>query len=254
MLRPGSIIRVRRGIRWARLSTHGQTHKSLFGGGWVRFGVTILLVADYLEKTSIDLAFVVKGLHERGWLLGTSGNLSAVVSTEPLRLAITASGIDKGQLTSKDIVLIDEDTRVVSETNAKPSDESKLHVTVVKRLDAGAVIHTHSVWNTILSDLFASQGGLKIENYEMLKGLRGVKTHEHCEWLPIIDNLQDMTTLAMSMEKVLHKHPSAHGVLLRRHGLYTWGSDLTEAKRHVEILEFLLETVGRTLELNRYQA
>jgi methylthioribulose-1-phosphate dehydratase len=34
-------------------------------------------------------------------------------------------------------------------------------------------------------------------------------------------------------------------LLLRGHGLYTWGSDLAEAKRHVEILEFLLEVVGR---------
>ena len=80
----------------------------------------------------------------------------------------------------------------------------------------------------------------------MLKGLEGVLTHEHQEWLPVIENSQDMTALARSVEETLTTHPNSHGFLLRRHGLYTWGKDLSEAKRHVEILEFLLEVMGRT--------
>lgn len=80
----------------------------------------------------------------------------------------------------------------------------------------------------------------------MLKGLEGVVTHEHREWLPIIENSQDMHSLAQDVEKVLVEHPEAHGFLLRRHGMYTWGKDISEAKRHVEILEFLLEVIGRT--------
>jgi methylthioribulose-1-phosphate dehydratase len=55
-----------------------------------------------------------------------------------------------------------------------------------------------------------------------------------------------MTSLAGSVEETLKEHPDAHGFILRRHGLYTWGKDLSEAKRHVEILEFLLEVMGRT--------
>jgi methylthioribulose-1-phosphate dehydratase len=80
----------------------------------------------------------------------------------------------------------------------------------------------------------------------MLKGLDGIATHEHREWLPIIENAQEMATLAVTVEEVLTAHPAAHGFLLRRHGLYTWGRDLAEAKRHVEIFEFLLEVIGRT--------
>jgi methylthioribulose-1-phosphate dehydratase len=86
-----------------------------------------------------------------------------------------------------------------------------------------------------------------IEGYEMLKGLHGVNTHEHREWVPIIENSQDMLALADSIGDTLQKHKNAHGFLLRRHGLYSWGSDLAQAKRHIEILEFLLEALGRTL-------
>ena len=84
----------------------------------------------------------------------------------------------------------------------------------------------------------------------MLKGLEGVRTHEHREWLPIVENDQDMARLSGVVRDVLEQHPEAHGFLLRRHGLYTWGNDLPEAVRHVEILEFLLEVVGRGSQLS----
>jgi methylthioribulose-1-phosphate dehydratase len=203
---------------------------------------------DFPEVAS-RLAAIAKGFHTRGWMLGTSGNLSAVVQREPLRLAMSPSGVDKGELTADQMLTIDEHARIVNRDSGKPSDESLLHIRVVKERGAGAVLHTHSVWNTILSDLYAADGGVKITGYEMLKGLQGVKTHDHSEWLPIIDNSQDMPSLAESIARTLDEHQNAHGFLLRRHGLYAWGETLDQAKRHVEILEFLLETMGRTLHL-----
>ncbi len=198
-----------------------------------------------------SLATIAKGFHVRGWLLGTSGNLSAVVSREPLQLAMSPSGVDKGELTAAKVLLIDEQGQMLSDHGAKPSDETLLHLQIVKDRQAGAVLHTHSVWNTILSDLYATQRGISIEGYEMLKGLDGVRTHEHREWLPIIENSQDMTSLANTIAETLSRNPNAHGFLLQRHGLYSWGVDLQQAKRHIEILEFLLETLGRTLEVKR---
>jgi methylthioribulose-1-phosphate dehydratase len=82
-----------------------------------------------------------------------------------------------------------------------------------------------------------------------LKGLQGVRTHEHAELLPIVENSQDMPALADTISETLSKHKNAHGFLLRRHGLYSWGDNLAQAKRHIEILEFLLETIGRTLRI-----
>ena len=200
---------------------------------------------EVFGEVAEGLAGVAKGFHARGWLLGTSGNLSAVVQREPLRLAMSPSGVDKGELTADQVLSIDENTRIISAHDSKPSDESLLHIRIVKERGAGAVLHTHSIWNTILSDLYASEGGVAIEGYEMLKGLQGVRTHEHTEWLPIIENSQDMPALADAVGKTLSEHKKAHGFLLRRHGLYSWGDTLAQAKRHIEILEFLLETMGR---------
>jgi len=206
-------------------------------------------MADDFSKLASNLATVAKSFHGRGWLLGTSGNLSAVVQREPLRLAMSPSGVDKGELTPDQMLTIDENARIVDHDFGKPSDESLLHIRIVKERGAGAVLHTHSVWNNILSDLYASERGVTISGYEMLKGLQGVRTHEHSEWLPIIDNSQNMPALAESIAQTLSEHSGAHGFLLRRHGLYSWGETLAQAKRHIEILEFLLETMGRTLHI-----
>jgi len=206
-------------------------------------------MANDFPELAANLAAIAKSFHGRGWLLGTSGNLSAVVQREPLRLAMSPSGVDKGELTPDQMLTIDENARIVNQVFGKPSDESLLHIRIVKERGAGAVLHTHSVWNTILSDLYASEGGVTIRGYEMLKGLQGVRTHEHSEWLPIIDNSQDMPVLAESIAQTLNEHPNAHGFLLRRHGLYSWGETLAQAKRHIEIIEFLLETMGRTFHI-----
>jgi methylthioribulose-1-phosphate dehydratase len=181
--------------------------------------------------------------YARGWVLGTSGNFSAVLSRPPLRLAITSSGVDKGSLSPEQIVEIDERGKVLA-GSGRPSAEANLHLAIVRIRGAGAVLHTHSIWSTILSDA-AGEEGVIIEGYEMLKALNGVDTHEHREWLPILENTQDWARAVPRVEAVLTQHPQVHGFLIRRHGLYTWGRDLEEARRQVEALEFLFEVMGR---------
>jgi methylthioribulose-1-phosphate dehydratase len=174
----------------------------------------------------------------RGWVLGTSGNFSAVVSRTPLALAITRSGTHKGELTREDILQLD-DRGAVMAGNGVPSAETKLHLEIIAKRGAGAVLHTHSIAATRLSD--SHPAGFEISGYEMLKGLTGVTTHEHREWIPVLENDQDMLRLAAEVRRVLDEHAACHGFLLRRHGLYTWGATLPDAVRHIEILEFLLE-------------
>jgi methylthioribulose-1-phosphate dehydratase len=194
---------------------------------------------------SEHLIEVAREFHKRGWALGTSGNFSTVIDREPLRLGITASSVDKARLSPEQILEIDAEGKMLHAGPGRPSAETLLHIAIVRARDAGAVLHTHSVWSTVLSDYHIGRGGFFIEGYEMLKGLEGVRTHEHREWIPILENSQDMEALASETRRTLQENPGIHGFLIRRHGMYTWGRDLGEAARHVEILEFLLESVGR---------
>jgi methylthioribulose-1-phosphate dehydratase len=132
--------------------------------------------------------------------------------------------------------------------DGRPSAETALHVEIVRVRGAGAVLHTHSIWSTVLSARGLPAAGLAIEGYEMLKGLEGVSSHEYREWIPVLENDQDMGRLSARVRQLLAEQPACHAFLLHRHGLYTWGRTLPDAVRHVEILEFLLEAVGRTEE------
>src|SRR5262249_52660905 len=182
-----------------------------------------------------ELGNIGRDFYARGWALGTSGNFSARLSRDPFRLAITASAVHKGAIRAAHVLVIDQRAARLGKSAGRPSAEALLHVTVARLRDAGAVLHTHSVWSTILSDLHAADGGLTLTGYEMLKGLEGVQTHEHAEWIPILENDQDMARLAARVEATLGEHPAAHAFLLRQHGLYTWGDDLCPARRHPEI-------------------
>jgi methylthioribulose-1-phosphate dehydratase len=191
---------------------------------------------------------------QKGWSLGTSSNYSVVLSRHPwekMELLITASGKDKGKLTRDDFVRVGADGRPTLPNQPKSSAETLLHVVAAEQPDVGAVLHTHSVWGTLLSDHFFGQGGFEINGYEMLKGLDGVTTHEHTQWVPIFENTQHIPDLAEQVREAFADadRPLRHGYLIRRHGLYTWGRDLEEARRHIEIFEFLFEVTARRLML-----
>jgi methylthioribulose-1-phosphate dehydratase len=191
-------------------------------------------------------------LWSRGFSLGTSSNYSLVVKREPLELLITASGKDKGHLARQDFVVVDRQGKPTSPGQPKSSAETLLHTVVAEFPNVGAILHTHSVWATVLSDLFFEQGFVEIAGYEMLKGLAGVTTHEHAWRMEIFENTQEIPRLAEMVRERLSDpgRPLTHGYLIRKHGLYTWGCDLAEARRHIEIIEFLLECTARRLQLS----
>lgn len=207
------------------------------------------------------LRAVGREFHGRGWSLGTSSNYSVILGREPLELLVTASGKDKSALGRDDFVRVDAQGRVVDGSDRRSSAETLLHCTIAELVPSvGAVLHTHSPWATILSaaDLppGAAVGNLRIAGYEMLKGLEGITTHDTHEDVPIFANTQDMRELS---ERIRSRfagldfraagRPPLHGFLIARHGLYTWGRDLAEARRHIEIYEFLFECVARARSL-----
>src|SRR5436189_5930547 len=77
-----------------------------------------------------QLSEVGKGFYDRGWVLGTSGNFSTVLDRDPIRLAITATGLDKGRLLPGQFLEIDESSNVLR-GEGKPSAETLLHIEIV---------------------------------------------------------------------------------------------------------------------------
>ncbi|MEU4795679.1 methylthioribulose 1-phosphate dehydratase [Streptomyces sp. NPDC023327] len=187
-----------------------------------------------LEEAGAVLAAEAARFASFGWMRGTSGNLSLVLSRDPLRLAVTASGRDKGELTPSDVVVTDGEGAAVGP--GRPSAEAALHARVARLTGAGAVVHVHTVASVVMGQ--RSPGGIPFEGLEMLKGL-GHPTHEVSVTLPVIANSQDMTELGDRLEAALT--PGMPAVVVAGHGIYVWGSDPREARHRAEVVEWLLE-------------
>jgi methylthioribulose-1-phosphate dehydratase len=174
----------------------------------------------------------------RGWTPATSGNFSMRLDQD--RVAITESGAAKGFLTEKQILVVDREGLAI-EPGKRPSAETALHWEAYDRDSAtGAVVHIHSLAATVLTRLLAGESTLVLEGYELSKAFAGTSSHSTRLELPVLENDQDTRALAQRARAALKPAGAVPGYLIRGHGAYTWGRDMTEALRHAEALEFLL--------------
>lgn len=175
---------------------------------------------------------------QKGWCPATGGNMS--VRLDENQCLITESGKDKGSLQAGDLLLVDIATNHVP-SGRIPSAETGLH-TLLYRCDPriGAVLHTHSVKATVLSSVETGPE-LALQGYEMQKSLAGQKSHLDRVVIPIFDNDQDIAALAQKVAAHAEIDALRYGFLVRGHGLYCWGDSVTEARRHLEGLEFLFQ-------------
>lgn len=177
-------------------------------------------------------------LSSKGWLPATSGNLSVKVSGQPLTIAVTRSGADKQQLQDGDVLLVDEHQQLLYPSTFKPSAETVVHIELYKALGCGAVLHVHTIYNNLASDLDFEQGHVKFSGHELLKALNHWEVDASLE-VPIVENHHDIPALAQAVRGAVK--PGVPAVLVRRHGIYVWGDSAEEAKRFLEALEFLFK-------------
>ncbi|MDR2871910.1 MAG: methylthioribulose 1-phosphate dehydratase [Xanthomonadaceae bacterium] len=197
------------------------------------------LLADEIIRHAGEMA-------RMGWTPATSSNFSQRLDHR--HAAITVSGRDKGHLTHADIMVVDLDGNPAG-SEQHPSAETLLHTQIYRKLPhIGCVLHTHSRAQTVASRLFANTGHVHLAGYELLKALHGNTTHETAIDIPILPNTQDIPALAAHVEALLDR-ALFWGYLIDGHGLYVWGHNIDEARRHLEAFEFLLHC---ELELRKY--
>jgi methylthioribulose-1-phosphate dehydratase len=196
--------------------------------------VTETEAASDLRRAGGVLAAEAARYASFGWMRGTTGNLSVVLDRDPLRLAVTASGLDKGELTASDVVLVDGEGAALGP--GTPSAEAGLHARVARVTGADAVVHVHTVASVALGH--RQPGGIVFKDLEMLKIL-GHPAEDEEITLPVISNSQDMRVLGDRLEAA--RDPRMPAVVVAGHGLYTWGPDPRKARHHTEVVEWLLE-------------
>ena len=182
-----------------------------------------------------------------GWVSGTGGGIS-IRGAEGIYMA--PSGVQKERIAPEDVFLLDADLeacrvlRAPSDAALTLSECQPLFYNAFRLRDAGAVIHSHSVWAVLGARLAAAQGHAAVfvsEGLEMQKGLRGKGCFDRIE-VPIIPNTPREAELSESMAAAMSAHPDVDAVLVQGHGVYVWGRDWVQAKTQAECLDFLLRT------------
>lgn len=209
--------------------------------------------SPFQQSLHDELIELIKLFHHRGWSMATSTNYS-FRNPQQDTYTITSSGLDKSKISSSDLMIIDkEGAPIEGFVHLKPSAETLIHTYLYEDARVNAILHTHSVPGTVLSQFFLSEAKIRMAGYEVLKGLNGIKTHDTYFELPIFENSQDMPELCARLRQYDQRQGLKYGFLLAGHGLYAWGNSISEAKRHMESLEFLMECELKMISLKTSQ-
>ncbi len=205
---------------------------------------------DAAQRQVDELVRLARVFYRRGWMWGTSGNLSVKLSDRPRRIAVTASGWSKGKLTYDGIAIEPAEARselpwLPGSPAPKPSAETCIHRAIYDAApDAGAVLHVHTVAGTLLSMHEAAEGqsgAIEVEGLEMLKGW-GLRADQRAR-LPIVPNWPELDRIAGAVANQIAHGSNVPVILVYGHGTTAWGRDLEQAKNHLEIAEFIFQVL-----------
>jgi len=203
------------------------------------------------QRALTELAEIKSLFAARNWFPGTSGNLSIRVGEfeeDDFQFAITASGKDKSKSTPEDFLFVDQTGQACETTRLKPSAETLIHCEIYRQTGCGAIFHIHSVYNSIVSELFWDRKSVPVDGVELIKGFNIWEEEAHID-IPIVSNFAHIPSIVPEVTERLDKR--IPGILLRKHGIYAWGANAFEAKRHLEAFEFIFEYVYRWELLKR---
>jgi methylthioribulose-1-phosphate dehydratase len=177
--------------------------------------------------------------YQLGWMVGTAGNLSARLSDGSFW--ITASGRNKGQLTTGDFIRIAPDGTVLEKPSpdVRPSAETSIHQAIYSLFpDAQACYHVHSIEANLVSN-FTDGDTLPLPPLEMLKGL-GVWEENPNVTIPLFVNHLDVPRIASNIyERFKVAPPSVSVLLIRNHGVTVWASSLESTRNYLEVAEYI---------------
>ena len=186
-----------------------------------------------------------RSFYQLGWASGTGGGIAI---RDDQGVWIAPSGVQKERIASEDVFLLAPrwDRVEVLAPARNPalriSECQPLFFNAFRLRDAGAVLHSHSIW-AVLAARLASRTDLHTEfrskDLEMQKGLRGIGCFDELR-VPIIPNTPREAELADSMAEAMLAYPDVDAVIVAGHGVYVWGRDWVEAKTQAECLDYLM--------------
>ena len=208
---------------------------------WTLYNDFKLNDSDNIKEVPLIFAKLKQEVYEANLLLPqyslvclTWGNVSAIDREKGL-IIIKPSGIEYDDMKAEDMVVVDLDGNAIEGTY-KPSSDTATHIELYRSFpEIGAVVHTHSAWATIMSQIG--------------KSILPFGTTHADYFAQAIPCTRDMTEAEISTEyeretgKVIVEafkgiNPMAiPAVLVKNHGPFTWGATAKKAVENAFVLE-----------------
>ncbi|WP_341732460.1 methylthioribulose 1-phosphate dehydratase [Microcoleus sp. EPA2] len=186
-----------------------------------------------------DLIAAAKHFYDRGWMVGTAGNLSSRLDDGSFW--ITASGRQKGKLTATDFIRMNLDGIILEQPDpdSRPSAETSIHLAVYQSFpEAQACYHVHSIEANLVSRLAAGDA-VSLPAIEMLKGL-GVWEENPQVSMPLFTNYFSVPQIAQEIGELFAiSPPQVPALLIRDHGVTVWANSPATAYNYIEIVEYI---------------
>jgi L-fuculose-phosphate aldolase len=188
-----------------------------------------------LEPLRAAVTAAARRLAERGLVVGTAGNVSAL-DRDTGWIALTPTGVAYAGMTPADVCVVDAADGHMVEGRLEPSSELPLHLALYRaRPDIAAVVHTHSFYAVLLGVLGRTPAPL---HYTLALLGDDVGLAPYARY-----GTAELARLAVAALG------SNQAVLLQNHGAVTVGADLAEAEDRAVLLEWLARL---TLEAERH--
>ncbi|MCF8369022.1 MAG: class II aldolase/adducin family protein [Bacteroidales bacterium] len=176
---------------------------------------------EEFESQRKEVAAIMRRLYEMRLTTTSGGNVSLRMDD---KIFITPSQTDKGQITAKEVGILDIDGHNFM-PHLKPSMESKMHLAIYqKRHDVKAIVHAHPVFATSFC----------ISRKEIKTRLAGEAWAVIGKPIKAEYRLMGTTDLANVAAEASLK---GNVILLENHGVLTVGSTLLQAFDRLEVTE-----------------
>lgn len=183
----------------------------------------------------------------KGWLPATSGNLS-VFEKQSQTVWITASGVDKSNLTEESFVSLDLNEKFIPKNSyLKPSAETSIHLAIYRNIPSvTACIHVHTPTSCYLEYGLSSENPHKkvlVPNLEILKAFGDFKENPNYQ-MEVIYNFGEVFKIAQILEYSLKERIfDMPFVLIENHGVTVWGKNVWDANKNLEAVDYLLQII-----------
>ncbi|KAI6690362.1 hypothetical protein NL676_027190 [Syzygium grande] len=223
------------------------------GGGGVATASQAYLESQAVKDTSSLMSELCRHFYTLGWMYGTDGSIAMRVHDDsvprPRQLILMSpSGVQKERMEPEDMYVLSADGSTLSSPSPKPypnkapkcTGSADVFLKVFELRNPGAVIHSHGMESCLVTLINPLAKEFRITHMEMIKGIQGHGYYDELV-IPIIEKTAREYELTESLAKAIEAYPRSTAVLLRNHGIYSWGDSWISAKTQAECYSYLFD-------------